>query len=237
MENSSKAVDTRQEIAAAAQVSTDTVRKVEKILKKASDEDKQKLRSGETSINKVFKVVSGNEKKEQLHYTVGASESEDEKPSLSTTADLDSVTLKLSAKHKKTLLLFGKELKYCDKKGNVNVDKVLRLMLDYFSRIANDINEWGGIEEDETICDYFPEPSTFALINYFDNIDNTKSLVNSIDMKTYEFSDWMWHHIFGVPNLRSTSQQKAQLSAALEECSNRIKDRLDKLIKNYLSEE
>lgn len=70
LKNSSKAVDTRKEIATAAKVSTDTVSKVEKILKKASEEDKEKLRKGETSINKVFKIVSGNEKKEPLHYIV-----------------------------------------------------------------------------------------------------------------------------------------------------------------------
>ena len=65
LENSSKAVDTRQEIATAAQVSTDTVRKVEKILEKASGEDKNNLRKGKTSINRVFKMVSGNDKEEQ----------------------------------------------------------------------------------------------------------------------------------------------------------------------------
>ena len=74
LENSSKAVDTRQEIATAAQVSTDTVRKVEKILEKASDEDKEALRNGKTTVNRVFKIVSGNEKKESLHYTVQQSE-------------------------------------------------------------------------------------------------------------------------------------------------------------------
>ena len=68
LENSSKAVDTRQEIATAAKVSTDTVRKVEKILDKASEEDKEKLRKGETTINRVFKTVSGNEKKKPLVY-------------------------------------------------------------------------------------------------------------------------------------------------------------------------
>ena len=70
LENSSKAVDTRQEIATAAKVSTDTVRKVEKIIEKASEEDKEKLRKGETTINRVFKVISGNEKKEPLKYVV-----------------------------------------------------------------------------------------------------------------------------------------------------------------------
>lgn len=65
LKNSSKAVDTRQEIATVAQVSTDTVRKVEKILEKASDEDKNNLRNGKSSINRVFKMVSGNDKEEQ----------------------------------------------------------------------------------------------------------------------------------------------------------------------------
>lgn len=65
-QKSSKAVDTRKVIAKAAKVSTDTVSKVEKILKNASEEEKEKLRKGESSINRTFKRVSGLEKKEPL---------------------------------------------------------------------------------------------------------------------------------------------------------------------------
>jgi len=53
----SKPVDTRKELASIAGVSHDTINKVERILDCADDETKQKLRSGEVSVNKAFSSV------------------------------------------------------------------------------------------------------------------------------------------------------------------------------------
>ena len=52
-----KAVDTRSEIAAAANVSTGTVSKVERIVKEASEDTKKQLRTGELSINKAYNSI------------------------------------------------------------------------------------------------------------------------------------------------------------------------------------
>jgi hypothetical protein len=54
---SAKPIDTRKEIARIAGVSTDTVRKVEKISEQSSEEDLEKLRFGNASINSVFKKI------------------------------------------------------------------------------------------------------------------------------------------------------------------------------------
>lgn len=54
---STEPVNTREELAKLASSSEDTIRKVEVIMDKASVEDIQKLRSGECSINSVFKKV------------------------------------------------------------------------------------------------------------------------------------------------------------------------------------
>jgi len=54
--------EVRDEIAKAAQVSHDTVSKVEKILDKAPEEVKDQLRRGEVSINKAFNMVRDSEK-------------------------------------------------------------------------------------------------------------------------------------------------------------------------------
>lgn len=53
-QNSAKAVDTRDELSKIAGVSHDTFSKAEKISNEASEEDREKLRNGEASINSVF---------------------------------------------------------------------------------------------------------------------------------------------------------------------------------------
>ncbi len=54
---STEPVNTREELAMIASVSEDTIRKVEKIIEKASVNDLNKLRAGECSINSTFKKV------------------------------------------------------------------------------------------------------------------------------------------------------------------------------------
>jgi ParB-like chromosome segregation protein Spo0J len=54
---SAKAVDTRDVLSQLAGVSHDTISKAEKIANEASDEDKQKLRRGEVSINSVYQKL------------------------------------------------------------------------------------------------------------------------------------------------------------------------------------
>jgi hypothetical protein len=54
---STEPVNTREEIASIASVSEDAIRKVEKIIEAAHEDDIQKLRSGESSINSAFKKI------------------------------------------------------------------------------------------------------------------------------------------------------------------------------------
>ena len=60
-QKSAKAVDTREELAKAAGVSHDTIHKVEKIQQKAPEEIKEKLRTGEMSINQVYGWIAKEE--------------------------------------------------------------------------------------------------------------------------------------------------------------------------------
>nr|WP_136252854.1 MT-A70 family methyltransferase [Ningiella ruwaisensis] len=60
LQNSAKAidkVDTRAELSKRAEVSHDTISKAEKILEKADEDTKAKLRSGEISINAAYKEI------------------------------------------------------------------------------------------------------------------------------------------------------------------------------------
>jgi len=52
-------IDTKKELASIAGVSHDTINRVERILDSADDDTKEKLRSGEISVNKAFNDVSG----------------------------------------------------------------------------------------------------------------------------------------------------------------------------------
>ena len=65
LENSTKVIDTRLEIAKAAGVSDNTIAKVEKIEAVADDATKAKLRSGEMSINQAYTEIKKQEKAEQ----------------------------------------------------------------------------------------------------------------------------------------------------------------------------
>lgn len=65
-QNSAKAIasiDTREEVAKIAGTSHDTVTKAEKIIDKAPEEVKKKLRNSETSINAEYKKIRKDEKK------------------------------------------------------------------------------------------------------------------------------------------------------------------------------
>lgn len=67
LQNSVNPVNTQKEIAKAAGVSHDTIHKVEKIQEKASEEAKEALRKGETSINQVYTnlIAAENENRKQ----------------------------------------------------------------------------------------------------------------------------------------------------------------------------
>ena len=58
--------DTRKELSKVAQVGERTLDKVKKIQEKAPEEVKQKLRTGEVSINAAYKEIKKEEKKEEL---------------------------------------------------------------------------------------------------------------------------------------------------------------------------
>ena len=60
-----KSLDTREEIAKSAKVSHGTLDKVKVIEKNATGEQKEKLRSGEESVNKVYNEIKRAEKKEE----------------------------------------------------------------------------------------------------------------------------------------------------------------------------
>lgn len=61
-----KHIDTQKEIAKIANVSHDTINKIEKIEAKATDEVKQKLSIGTMSINEAYKEIKKEEKQENL---------------------------------------------------------------------------------------------------------------------------------------------------------------------------
>ena len=61
-----KPIETRKELATVAQVSHDTIAKVKVIEAKAAEEIKEKLSSGEVSINQVYQDIKKEEKKELL---------------------------------------------------------------------------------------------------------------------------------------------------------------------------
>ncbi len=57
MENSTEALDTRDELAAIAGVSNNTISRVEVLTKEADDETLKELRSGETSVNAAYCMI------------------------------------------------------------------------------------------------------------------------------------------------------------------------------------
>ena len=59
-------LDTRKELSKVAAVSHDTIAKVKKIQEKAPEEVKEKLRTGEVSINAAYKEIKKEEKKEAI---------------------------------------------------------------------------------------------------------------------------------------------------------------------------
>jgi ParB-like chromosome segregation protein Spo0J len=63
-------VDTREIIAKEAGVSPDTVSKAETIIKKGSQEVKEKIKRGEMSINKAYQDIKFNEKKKEVAASV-----------------------------------------------------------------------------------------------------------------------------------------------------------------------
>lgn len=74
LENSTDLIDTREEVAKAAGVSSNTIAKVEKIEKEATPEQKEKLVSGEVSINHVAKQIRKKERREEIIRQAQASE-------------------------------------------------------------------------------------------------------------------------------------------------------------------
>jgi len=62
----SEPVDTKKELAKIANVSHDTIAKVETISKKATDKQKERVRTGKSSINAVYKEIKRVERKREL---------------------------------------------------------------------------------------------------------------------------------------------------------------------------
>lgn len=62
LQNSAKVIDTREELAKAAKVSHDTIHKVEVLEREATEELKDKLESGEVSINQAYTDIKRKKK-------------------------------------------------------------------------------------------------------------------------------------------------------------------------------
>lgn len=65
-QKSAKPIDTREELASLASVSHDTFSKAEKIVAEASEEDKERLKSGEISINAVYTKLKKKESHQKI---------------------------------------------------------------------------------------------------------------------------------------------------------------------------
>lgn len=61
-----KPIDTKKELAKVANVSHDTIMRVKKIQEKAPEEVKEKLRTGEVSINQAYQEIKKEEKKQEI---------------------------------------------------------------------------------------------------------------------------------------------------------------------------
>ncbi|MCW7076400.1 MAG: MT-A70 family methyltransferase [Candidatus Syntrophoarchaeum sp.] len=59
-------IDTQKELARIANVSHDTIAKVETIAKKATDKQKERVRAGKSSINAIYKEIKRVERKQEL---------------------------------------------------------------------------------------------------------------------------------------------------------------------------
>lgn len=73
-------IETRKEIAKIANVSHDTISRVKQIEAKAPEEIKEKLATGEVSINEAFKVVRAKEIEERREQLIKSLEKQDLKP-------------------------------------------------------------------------------------------------------------------------------------------------------------
>ncbi|MCP4651100.1 MAG: hypothetical protein GY853_13615 [PVC group bacterium] len=69
-QTSAKAIETRQELAKEAGVSHDTITKVKKINQQATAEQKEALTEGNSSINEIYKNITGQEKKIMRHESI-----------------------------------------------------------------------------------------------------------------------------------------------------------------------
>lgn len=209
-QKSAEAVDTRKEIAKIAGVSTDTVSKVKKILECGNPQLIESARSGKVSINKAYQDIKTDAKANEIAQD-----------------DSSSVTLRITKEQMKTLGFFEKELHLR------NSNDVLQFMLDYFGKIHKEASETEYID-DETIDDFIPAPSPGALSNFLNSFNTTEALANEINMETYAFSDFLWHHIFDVPDLRATAKQKEKLLSTLKESLSHITTCIDNLDRHYL---
>ena len=81
-QNSDKqtAIDTKKEVAKIANVSHDTIARVKKIEEKAPEEVKEKLATGEMSINEAFKTIKTKEVEERREQVIKSFEKQDLKP-------------------------------------------------------------------------------------------------------------------------------------------------------------
>ncbi len=80
-QNSDNPIDTKKELAKIAGVSHDTINRVKKIEEKAPEEVKEKLSTGEMSINEAYKEIRKAEKEEQKQIAIESLNKEISEPS------------------------------------------------------------------------------------------------------------------------------------------------------------
>jgi len=75
-QNSDEAINTKKAVAKAAGLSHDTIHKVEVIVEGATEEAKERLRSGETSINHEYNMIADRRKIDLVHVSYNSGNNE-----------------------------------------------------------------------------------------------------------------------------------------------------------------
>lgn len=213
--------EVRDEIAKAANVSHDTVSKVERIIEKAPEEVKDRLRRGEVSINRAYKEIKEEEPPKPVVSV---------KPPQRTPAR-ESFTINLSESDQKTIKKLSNDLRFSAKGNEGDTLKVFRFMLDYFKAIADEATEYR-----QSAKGFIPDPSARAIANYFRPIETTEALAEWIVFTSHQFAGNIWKSIAYETKLRSKPKQKEQLTDALKESLNIIMDTYQSLEQRQLNE-
>lgn len=216
-----KTGEVRDEIAKAANVSHDTVSKVERLIEKAPEEVKEQLRKGEVSIHKAYNKIRESAQPKPAAPT--------EQPKHTTASE--SFTINLSKSDQMTIQKLSKDLRFCSKGNKTDNYRVFRFMLDYFKSIVDEATEWK-----ESAKDFIPDPSAQAVANYFRPIDTTEALAEWIVFTSQQFAGNIWTSIAYETELCSKPKQKEQLAAALKESMNFIAETYHSLEQRQLNE-